>query len=147
MTPGKYHAVFVAAAVLALQQAPLASATAVSGSIIPLGSLAVEGVLWGSLPAHPGIVGLFTVLCLIVGSFFLRCATGAVGPCCFCRRSLRALRAFCYDPAPAAENGPSEQGNVRTVGVMSQCHYSWYSTAPRFKSDNQGFLRAGEVTF
>ena len=132
MPLGKYPVAFIAAAVMALQQAPGASALAIGGDIIPVGSLAIEGVLWGSLPAHPGTLGIiFTLLCLIVGSFFLGCATGVAGPCCFCRRCLRAIRAFCHDPAATVQDGSFEQGNVRTVGVMSQCHYSWFQVQVR----------------
>ena len=34
----------------------------------------------------------------------------------------------------------------RTVGVQSQCTYTWHQDAPRFKAFQNGFKRSGEVS-
>ena len=80
------------------------------------------------------LVTLFAVIA--VAFFFMGCSFR-----CCTRRLARGFGAFIME-APAAPNKPK----TRTVGTMSQCTYTWDSNAPRFKADNQGFRRAGEVT-
>jgi hypothetical protein len=57
------------------------------------------------------------------------------------RRCYRAAGAFFTEPAT-----PPSKPLARTVGTMSQCQYTWDANVPRFRSENQGFRRAGEVT-
>jgi hypothetical protein len=80
---------------------------------------------------------LVTLIAVIaVASFFMGCSF----KCC-ARRLTRSFGAFLME-TPAPPNKPM----TRTVGTMSQCTYTWDSSVPRFKADNQGFRRAGEVT-
>ena len=136
--PGKLPNSFIrlAAACLALHQAAGADATAVvvKSHSAPFGgsSLAIEGHSSEAPWVSTLVILVATVaFAFICGCYFNSCA----------RRCIRAAGAFFTEPA----NSPSKP-TTRTVGTMSQCQYMWDLNTPRFRSETQGFRRAGEVT-
>ena len=135
--PGRLPDSFVrfAAACLAMHQAAGVDATAVVKShMAPYGgsSLAIQGYS-SETSLMPTIVILIATVAFafICGCHFRFCA----------RRCHRAVSAFLNEPAT-----PPSKPLARTVGTTSQCQYTWDNSVPRFRSENQGFRRAGEVT-
>jgi len=78
----------------------------------------------------------------IIVTIILIMITMCCGGCCFKRLS-RATRAFFTTPTHDPIKKPTAK---RHVGTMSQCTYQRDLNTPRFRADNQGFKRAGEVT-
>ena len=78
----------------------------------------------------------------IIVTLILVIITTCCGGCCV-KRLMRAIRAFFTTPTPDKTMNTKTK---RHVGTMSQCTYQRELNAPRFRADNQGFHRAGEVT-
>ena len=80
---------------------------------------------------------MLSVIVILILIMITMCCGG-----CF-KTLTRAIRAFLTTPAHDPIKKPKAK---RHVGTMSQCTYQRDLNIPRFRADNQGFQRAGEVT-
>jgi len=138
--PHRLPPAFVQLAIICLATFPAAEAGAVvkvygpksGGYSLPQFGLITEREGYSS---EAFLLSIIVTLTLIM-------ITMCCGGCCF-RRLTRAIRAFFTTPAPDPVKKPKAK---RHAGTMSQCTYQRDLNTPRFRADNQGFQRAGDVT-
>jgi len=131
---------FVQLATICLATFPPAQASAVVKVYEP-GTGGHPPVPYGFVAGNEGhssevfLVSIIVTLSLVI---IITCCGG-----CCATRFKRAIYAFFTTPAPVQAKKKTTR---RHAGTMSQCTYQRELNAPRFRADNQGFHRAGEVT-
>jgi hypothetical protein len=130
-----------------------AFALAVAASLVP-GATGTSLVKRGGLPVGAMVPwqdgsGQQQLLSLVVLAIILLCTscflTGCLAGACpgwvtrgLSRRCRRAVLAFFWEPIPITPGH-------RSLGVQSQCTFTHWLSDPRFKAEQNGFRRAGEV--
>ena len=138
--PHRLPPAFVQLAIICLATFPAAEAGAVVKVFDPNagGHSPVRFGLIAGIEGHSSEAFLVSIIVTLILVIITTCCGG----CCM-KRLMRAIRAFFTTPNP---DKPVITKTKRHVGTMSQCTYQRELNAPRFRADNQGFHRAGEVT-